>query len=135
MQIHFLSKKSKVGHFRSLICVRISTDGCIFPIAEKLKPQFYIKNHITNTFEGPFSVIFSDLRDPRLFSLDFPQILCSSWTNDDQKMFINPKYLGSFFDYDWIISMKNPSSSFLKILEFQIVFDFDEVSNFVSGIH
>ena len=127
MQIQFLAKKSKISHIRSLLCVRISVDSGMYPLMEKLRPRFFIKNHAKKNFVGPFPIILSDLRDPRTFSLEFPRILSQSFSNEEKDFFIIPKYLGTFFDFEWINRLRDKSVSCFQLFEFEIMFDFDEI--------
>ena len=118
------SKKCKNDHLRSLMSVNLIAEiGCL-PLL-RLKPKFYLKNLLEDCYEGPHILPLSDCKDSSLYNFKFPKILTSEWSDDNKNIFKSKQ--GLLIDLEYLDTMKNRSDSFLKIFQFKIVIDAEEI--------
>ena len=92
------------------------------------KAKLLIKNDLSKSFSGPFEIGFSDIRDPSIRSLEFPKLLTSDWSENSNDHFYGGKHGDILFlDLDWLSSIKNKATSFLRIFDFKLIVQSEEV--------
>ena len=121
-------KKSKIGHIRSLLAVSLVAEiGCLRQL--RLKPEIFIQNNLSDSFDGPYKLEIGDVRNPLFHSLKFPKILTADYSDDSREVFCFPNEKETLYlDLDWLNSIKDRSLSFLNIFKFKIEMDSDNVS-------